>query len=268
MSQTAPALLDQRGPGYAFAGAKMVNGHRYRTPEGKIYPSVTTILQATKHPVDGGELEVWGHRVGHDVADYVMRRAAEIGTQAHRLNEDYVMRRAAEIGTQAHRLNEDYVMRRQSGKSKLLLARAHHENFRPYLDRMEAYGVEVPLYSDGMRIAGTADCIAKYDGTLSVIDYKTKRSPQREEWLADYYMQAAAYAMMFYGLTGIEIRQGVILVSSEQDTMQEFVTDLRKHADAFAGRLAAYDVKHRAAQEAEWLDKYGNDVGVAAERRP
>lgn len=249
MSQAAPALLDQRGPGYAFAGAKMVNGHRYRTPEGVIYPSVTTILQATKHQVDGDELEVWGHRVGHDVADYVMRRAAEIGTQAHRLNEDYVMRR-------------------QSGKSKLLLARAHHENFRPYLDRMEAYGVEVPLYSDGMRIAGTADCIAEYDGTLSVIDYKTKRSPQREEWIADYYMQAAAYAMMFYGLTGIEIRRGVILVSSEQDTMQEFVTDLRKHADAFVGRLAAYDVKHRAAQEAEWLDKYGNDVGVAAERRP
>lgn len=242
MSQVAPTLLDQRGPGYAFAGAKMVSGHRYRTPDGAVYPSVTTILQATKHPVDGDELEAWRHRVGQDVADYVLREAAEVGTQTHRLNEDYVMRR-------------------RSDKARLL-ARAHHENFKPYLDRMEAYGVEVPLYSDGMRIAGTADCIAKYDGTLSVIDYKTKRSPQREEWIADYYMQAAAYAMMFYGLTGIEIRQGVILVSSEQDTMQEFVTDLRKHADAFAGRLAAYDVKHRAAQEAEWLAKHGSALGL------
>ena len=67
-----------------------------------------------------------------------------------------------------------------------------------------------------MKLAGTSDCIATYDGELSIIDYKTKRSNQREEWMTDHFIQGTAYAQMFKELTGIQVKQVVILVSSEK----------------------------------------------------
>ena len=48
-----------------------------------------------------------------------------------------------------------------------------------------------------MKLAGTSDCVATYDGELSIIDYKTKRSNQREEWMTDHFIQGTAYAQMF-----------------------------------------------------------------------
>ena len=202
--------------------ARLVEGHRYMTPDGATYPSVTTVLGATKSAdaVDG--MEAWRARVGEDVADYITREAAETGTQAHELNEAYVT-------------GKEYDGAR-------LLARAHHQNFIPYLNRIGiVYGAELPLYSDSMRVAGTADCVAEYDGHISVIDYKTKRVPQQPDWISDYYVQTAAYAMMFTALSGIRIQRCVILVSSERDTMQEFVSDPRDHAAEFLLRLAEYD---------------------------
>ncbi|SVC32296.1 uncharacterized protein METZ01_LOCUS285150, partial [marine metagenome] len=58
-------------------------------------------------------------------------------------------------------------------------------------------GNEIALYSDLLRVAGTADCIAEYNGVLSVIDFKTSRKPKKEVWIDDYYMQTFAYKLMF-----------------------------------------------------------------------
>ena len=74
-------------------------------------------------------------------------------------------------------------------------------------------GTEIPLYSDVLRIAGTPDCIAEYNGELSVIDFKTSRKPKKEEWIDDYFMQTFAYKLMFEEMTGIAIKQVVILVA-------------------------------------------------------
>ena len=208
--------------------ARLVEGHLYMTPAGATYPSVTTVLGATKPEDAVTGMEAWRARVGGDVADHITREAAETGSQAHALNEAYVTGR-------------------EYGGARLL-ARAHHENFVPYLDRIGAvYGAELPLYSDAMRVAGTADCIAEYEGRASIIDYKTKRVPQQPDWISDYHVQTAAYAMMFTALSGIRIRRCVILVSSEQDTVQEFVSDPRDHAAEFLLRLAEYDRNARPA---------------------
>ena len=201
--------------------AYLTSGHRYRTPDGSVYPSVTTVLNSTK-PADAvDDLERWRVMIGEDVADYIMHEAAAIGTQAHKLNEDYINGIESEPAR--------------------LLARAHHENFKPCLNRMNMiHGTELPLYSTVMGIAGMADCIAEYDGVLSIIDYKTKRMPQQPDWVTDYYLQATAYCMMFREMTGIAIKQCVILVSSERDTIQEFKADPYDHAAAFLLRLAEY----------------------------
>ena len=74
-------------------------------------------------------------------------------------------------------------------------------------------GTEITLYSDLLRVAGTADCIAEYNGIPSVIDFKTSRKPKKEEWIDDYYMQTFAYKLMFEEMTGVEIKQVVILIA-------------------------------------------------------
>jgi len=92
-----------------------------------------------------------------------------------------------------------------------------------------------------MKLAGTADCIAGYNGKLSIIDYKTKRSKQREEWMTDYFLQTTAYAKMWKEITGQHIEQLVILVSSEQDTFQEFISQPQKHYNMLDQRLTLFN---------------------------
>ena len=105
--------------------ARLAEGHLYVMPAGATYPSVTTILDATK-PVDAVTgMDAWRAWVGDDVADHITREAAETGSQAHTLNEAYVT-------------GQEY-----AGAG--LLARAHHENFVPYMDRIGTiYGAECP----------------------------------------------------------------------------------------------------------------------------
>jgi genome maintenance exonuclease 1 len=85
------------------------------------------------------------------------------------------------------------------------------------------FAQECGLWSDKYQVAGRVDCIAEYNGKPSIIDFKTSRSERNDEYNESYYIQAAAYAEMFEERTGIEINQIVILVVTEDGTVQEFV---------------------------------------------
>ena len=82
---------------------------------------------------------------------------------------------------------------------------------------------ECGLYSDKYMVAGRVDCIAEYDGVLSIIDFKTSRSERNDDWNESYYIQASAYAEMFEERTGTPIEQIVILVVTEDGVVQEFI---------------------------------------------
>ena len=82
---------------------------------------------------------------------------------------------------------------------------------------------EAGLYSDKYKVAGRVDCIAEYDGKLSIIDFKTSSKERSDEWNESYYIQASAYAEMFEERTGIAINQIAILVVTEDGVVQEFV---------------------------------------------
>ena len=53
----------------------------YETPEGELYPSITTVLSVRNKK---GLFE-WRKRVGDDVANYVARTAAHRGTAVHHM---------------------------------------------------------------------------------------------------------------------------------------------------------------------------------------
>lgn len=191
--------------------------HFYRTPTGEIYPSITTLLHKTQSEEKQQSLETW--------------KKQEIAA-------NYITEEAALIGSQTHKLIENYLHGIPAQENFRLLSEAHFSNLLPFVDKINhIHGTEMQLYSHKMKLAGTTDCIAKYDGTLSVIDYKTKRSNQKEEWLTDHFIQATSYGIMFEELTGIKIDQIVILISSEKNTRMEFVKKPEDYLDLLYSRI-------------------------------
>ena len=189
---------------------KNVNRKRfYQTPEGKLYPSITTVLQKRKMK---GLME-WRQKVGEDVANYIARTAANRGTKVHHMCEDYL-----------NNVQSDWPEKWEE-HTKHFLPFTLFGQVRPFLDKNvnNILSQECGLYSDKYRVAGRVDCIAEYNGTPSIIDFKTSTKERNDEWNESYYIQASAYAEMFEERTGIEINQIVILVVTEDGIVQEFI---------------------------------------------
>ena len=64
-----------------------------------------------------------------------------------------------------------------------------------------------------LSVAGTVDCVAEYNGKLSVIDFKTSKKTKKEEWIDDYFIQAFFYAAAFFEMTGAIPEQIIILIA-------------------------------------------------------
>jgi len=163
---------------------------RYVTPEGNAYPSITTILGNQPKP---GLVE-WRKRVGDIEANKIMREASSLGTAVHDLCEQYLY---------------NYKLKTSNNEATGIFNR-----LRFLLGNIDnIIGLEIPLYSDQLKVAGTADCIAEYNGMLSVIDFKTSKKPKKEGWIEDYYIQAFFYAIAFFERTGVIPEQVVILIA-------------------------------------------------------
>ena len=198
---------------------RMVGKTRYYiTPEGNEYPSITTILSVKNKT---GLVE-WRKRVGDEVANYVSGKAAARGTKVHHMCEDYL----------------NNVEANWPDKWK-----EHEKNFLPWClfgqlkDKVlgnisDIHAQECGLYSDKYKVAGRVDCIAKYNGVLSIIDFKTSTKTRSDDWNENYYIQGSAYAEMFSELTGIDTNQVVILVVTEDGTVQEFIKEKSDYLNA------------------------------------
>ena len=176
----------------------------YVTPEGNKYPSITTVLSTRKKE---GLFE-WRKRVGNDVANYVARTSASRGTKVHHMCEDYLNN---EFDEEKHK--KDFL--------PFCLFNQLKDQALCNLDNI--YAQEAGLYSDKYKVAGRVDCVAEYKDTLSIIDFKTSTRERSDDWNENYYIQGSAYAEMFEERTKIKIDQVVILVVTEDGTVQEFV---------------------------------------------
>ena len=213
----------------------------YQTPDGKLYPSITTVLQKRKM---AGLME-WRKNVGDDVANYIARTAAHRGTKVHHMCEDF--------------LNNNFD------------EEIHKKNFLPYVLFGQMKPVlmqkvnnilaqECGLYTDKYKVAGRVDCIAEYNGVKSIIDFKTSRKERNDEWNESYYIQASAYAEMFEERTGIEINQIVILVVTEDGVVQEFVKDKGEYIPMLVEAID--DFTSDWEKENEMVHSSSNDVAT------
>ena len=85
------------------------------------------------------------------------------------------------------------------------------------------HALETPLYSDHLEIAGTVDCIAEFQGKLSIIDFKTASKPKDRDDIHNYFMQCAAYSVAFEELTKIPVTRLVILMAVDNDDPRWFI---------------------------------------------
>ena len=193
----------------------------YKTPDGNSPPSITTILSKTKPAESQENIESWKKREGK-AAFHITELSKIYGTKTHVAIECTLYNKIPIISSE--------------------MVSLHYNNLHKYLKKINNIaGIELILYSKLLNMAGTADCIAEYDGILSVIDYKTKRKPQREEWLEDPFIQATAYSIMFEELTKINIPQIVILVSDEKGGTQEWIKNPINYKEKLLTRIKLYE---------------------------
>ena len=176
----------------------MDSGRFYKIEDAWL-PSVTTVVSnATKH----GILQ-WQKRVGFAEAEKVRRASAWRGTQYHNLVEHY--------------LNNELEKIEESEGLPTYLFRSARET----LDRIsDVVAIEAPLFSRNLGIAGRVDCIASFDSELAIIDFKTTKNLKKEEHLEKFFVQEAAYAYMYYEMTGVEVDKLVTLSVAEDGTTQ------------------------------------------------
>ena len=179
---------------------KRIDGYRFYNIDGKNYPSVTTVLGIRKTE----QLKGWREKIGEGVANWEMGRAARRGKSFHTLVEQYLKGETPSI--------RDVL---PLGLFKLL---------KPYIDQIDnIHLLEAIMYSKKLTVAGQVDCVAEYNGKLSVIDFKTANKERQESWIDNYFLQTTAYAHMYEETFGTPIEQIVILIASEDGTTQAFV---------------------------------------------
>ena len=191
--------------------AEMVDGKRvYLTPSGKQYPSITTVISNNAKKQAG--LAKWRARVGKEKAAAISARSAGRGTKYHLIAEDY--------------FNNDLDLKKYKDYPLPVLMFQHS---RSVLDRINnIYLQEAALYSDHLEVAGRVDCIAEFDGVLSIIDFKTAAEPKRESYLYDYLVQETAYACCLQELYGLSVKQLVTIVACENGETQVHITPPKK----------------------------------------
>ena len=187
-------------------------------------PSVTTILGATKNQEF---LKEWKAKVGEIEAERIKNLSSKRGTSMHKFLEHYVLGTGYDdltgLGQEAKSMAEKVI--------EIGLAPVE-----------EYYGSEVTLYYPGL-YAGSTDLVCLHNGRETIVDFKQANRPKKKEWIEDYYLQIAAYAMAHDYVHQSRIEQGVIMVCTPDLYYQEFVVsgaELRQYKHKFLKRLDMY----------------------------
>ena len=194
-------------------------GRTYVTPDGTRYPSITTVLSILSED----SIRAWRARVGEEEANKVSTKAAGRGTLVHSIIESY--------------------LKNENTDEFLPHIRQSLENVRPILDERlgKIFGLEVPLYSAHLGLAGRVDCVAEFDGVPSIVDFKTSKRVKKKEWISSYFAQMAGYAVMWEERTGIAITNTVVIMDVDDNEPLVFKEHRDNHINMLIDTKKEYD---------------------------
>lgn len=193
-------------------------GRLYASPSGNKYPSVTTVVSLASAKA----IKEWREAVGEKEANAISARASKRGTAIHSLCEQYLYNKPVEPNV----FDADL-----------------WRSMKPALGKINnVHCLETQLYSDYLQVAGTVDCVAEYNGRLSIIDFKTSRRQKTRDDINTYFMQTAAYAVMFEERTGIPVSRLVILMGVDDQPEASIFVERR---DDWIGEFIALRKEYR-----------------------
>ena len=199
------------------------SGRKYVDPDGNTYPSITTVLSILSKDA----IMAWRKRVGEEEANRIARIASSRGTKVHTVLEKYVDNNPDYLdGVMPHNIQT-------------------FKDIQPIVDKSltKVYAQEAPLYSKHLGVAGRVDCVGQWNGVDSIIDWKTSRKEKKKEWISGYFMQAAAYAIMWEERTEMPIRQLVVAIAGDEGP-QIFIEDRDNWVDELINTIKLYKEKH------------------------
>jgi hypothetical protein len=213
---------------YPRSMREVINGKRhYNINEKEKLPSVTTILSATQSADKTASLAAWRVRVGEVAATRIVDTAGSRGTAMHKILEEYVKEQGyldlTDVGKDAHNMAIRVI---EQGLCNVT----------------EYYGLEATLYYPGL-YAGATDLIALHKGDMAICDFKQTNKPKKREWIEDYCLQLAAYAMAHNFIYKTNITKGVIMMCSKDLFYQEFViqgSEFKKYMHLFLKKVDQY----------------------------
>lgn len=194
-------------------------GRHYVDPEGNQYPSITTVLSILSREA----IQKWRERVGEEEANRISRVASSRGTKIHNIIEKYIANDPEYLqGEMPHNIQT-------------------FKDIQPIVDQnlSKVYSIEAPLYSKHLGVAGRVDCVGVWNGKDSIIDWKTSRKEKKKEWISNYFMQAAAYAIMWEERTGRPIKQLVVAIAGDMGP-QIFVEDRDNWTEELINTITKY----------------------------
>lgn len=199
------------------------DGKRYYTlPDGTKLPSVTTVVGAQKKQA----IIEWRQRVGEEEANKISKRATSRGTNVHTICENYLNNK------------QDFMSGIMPDAVEYFLS------IKPYLNRINnIHYQETALWSKQLGLAGKVDCIAEYEGVLSVIDFKTASRPKSRDSILDYFWQTTAYGLMYEELVGIPIHEVVIIMAVADHEPLIYKEKVEHHIDGLVKAIKYYQTQ-------------------------
>ena len=233
---------------YPTSTRALIDGKRhYDVGTNEKLPSVTTILQATQSDEKKAILAKWRQNVGENKAEFIKNDAAERGTIMHRILEGYLL-------GQGHADLSD-----QGQLAGVMAKKVIESGIRGHLD--EIWGSEITVYYPGL-YAGATDCVGVYDGRPAIIDFRQSNKPKRKEWIEDYFVQLAAYAMAHNYVYNTKIQSGIILMCTKDFLFQKFEVSGREFVRYQHAFLKKVDQYHKNCTQAKEGQDTKNDEKV------
>ena len=201
------------------------SGRKYVTEDKKKLPSITTVLSILSR----AGIAAWRKRVGDKEADRISHIASTRGSAVHQIVEDYIDNK------------EDF----DAGYFPHILE--SFQQIKPIIDKRigKVYAQEQPLYSNHLGVAGRVDCVAEFDGKLSIIDFKTSKKRKTRSNCYNYFMQESGYAIMWEERTNMPITQLVTIMSVDNDDPLVFVEQRDDWTEKLRETIKTYEAEQR-----------------------